>query len=80
MAKTVRDLMAENPETVEPSDSVADAAKKMKSADTGALLVTDGEALIAGLSGWLADAAAREQLRTVVTGFVAHCAALPRSR
>ena len=45
MAKTVRDLMAENPETVEPSDSVADAAKKMKSADTGALLVTDGDEL-----------------------------------
>jgi chromate reductase len=30
--------------------------------------------------GRLTDEATREQLRVVVTGFVAHCAALPRSR
>jgi chromate reductase len=30
--------------------------------------------------GRLADAAVREQLRAVVAGFAAHCAALPRSR
>ncbi|MEA2396763.1 MAG: hypothetical protein QOK25_319 [Thermoleophilaceae bacterium] len=41
MAETVRDVMTEKVETVEPSDSAVDAAKKMKSADTGAILVTD---------------------------------------
>jgi CBS domain-containing protein len=45
MAKTVKDVMAENPQSVEPSDSVADAAKKLKEADIGALLVTDGDEL-----------------------------------
>ena len=45
MADTVRDVMSEKPETVEPSDTVTEAAKKMKSAETGALLVTDGDEL-----------------------------------
>ena len=44
MAETVRDLMAESPAKVEPSDSVEDAARKMKENDVGALLVVeDGE-------------------------------------
>src|SRR4051795_196881 len=33
-----------------------------------------------GADGRLADEATREQLRAVVSGFVAHCAALPRTR
>jgi CBS domain-containing protein len=37
--------MSENPKTVEPGDSIQDAAKKMKDADTGALLVVDGDDL-----------------------------------
>ena len=45
MAKAVRDVMAENPQSVEPSASVADAAKKLKESDIGALLVTDGDEL-----------------------------------
>lgn len=45
MAKKVSDVMTENPETVEPSDSATEAAKKMKEADTGALLVTDDDEL-----------------------------------
>jgi CBS domain-containing protein len=45
MAKKVSDVMTDKPETVEPSDSATDAAKKMKEADTGALLVTDDDEL-----------------------------------
>jgi CBS domain-containing protein len=37
--------MTENPESVEPGASIEDAAKKMKEADTGALLVVDGDDL-----------------------------------
>jgi CBS domain-containing protein len=42
---SVKDVMTENPESVEPGASIEDAAKKMKSADTGALLVVDGDDL-----------------------------------
>lgn len=42
---SVRDVMTEDPQTVEPGDSIQDAAKKMKDADTGALLVVDGDDL-----------------------------------
>jgi len=45
MGQTVRDVMTESPESVEPSDSAVDAAKKMKSSDVGAILVTDGDEL-----------------------------------
>jgi CBS domain-containing protein len=41
----VRDVMTKDPQTVEPGDSIEDAAKKMKEADTGALLVVDGDDL-----------------------------------
>jgi CBS domain-containing protein len=42
---SVKDVMTENPESVEPCDSIEDAAKKMKEADTGAILVVDGDDL-----------------------------------
>ena len=42
---SVRDVMTENPESVEPGSSIEDAAKKMKEAGTGALLVVDGDEL-----------------------------------
>ncbi len=42
---TVKDVMSEDPQSVEPGDSIEDAAKKMKEADTGALLVVDGDEL-----------------------------------
>jgi CBS domain-containing protein len=45
MADTIRDLMAESPAKVEPSDSVEDAAKKMRENDVGALLVVEDEEL-----------------------------------
>ena len=41
MAKTVRDVMMDELATIEPSDSVEDAARRMKESDTGALLVVD---------------------------------------
>ena len=42
---SVRDVMTENPASVEPSASIQDAAAKMKEADTGAILVVDGDEL-----------------------------------
>jgi CBS domain-containing protein len=42
---TVGDVMSEDPQSVEPGDSIEDAAKKMKEGDTGALLVVDGDDL-----------------------------------
>ena len=45
MADTVRDVMAESPWHVEPSDSVEDAAKRMRDEDIGALLVVEDEEL-----------------------------------
>jgi hypothetical protein len=43
------------------------------------LYVTGARALF-DEHGRLADDATREQLRAVVTGFAAHCAAAPRTR
>ena len=57
---SVRDVMTENPQTVEPGDSIQDAAKKMKDGDTGALLVVDG----GDLKGIVTD-------RDIVTGALA---------
>ena len=45
MADTVRDVMAESPWKVEPSDSVEDAARRMRDEDVGALLVVEDEEL-----------------------------------
>ena len=45
MADKVSDVMTDSVETVEPSDSAQDAAKKMASADVGAILVVDGDEL-----------------------------------
>ena len=42
---SVSDVMTKDPQSVEPGDSVEDAAKKMKEGDTGALLVVDGDDL-----------------------------------
>jgi CBS domain-containing protein len=45
MADKIRDLMAESPAKIEPSDSVEDAAKKMRENDVGALLVVEDDEL-----------------------------------
>jgi CBS domain-containing protein len=42
---SVSDVMSKDPQSVEPGDSIEDAAKKMKEGDTGALLVVDGDEL-----------------------------------
>src|SRR5918992_1587783 len=41
----VSDVMTSDPVSVEPGDSIEDAAEKMKENDTGALLVVDGDEL-----------------------------------
>jgi CBS domain-containing protein len=43
MAETVSDVMTPNPRTVSPSDSLADAAKIMRDADVGAVVVTESD-------------------------------------
>ena len=42
---TVSAVMTKDPETVEPGDSIEDAAAKMKESDAGAMLVVDGDEL-----------------------------------
>jgi CBS domain-containing protein len=42
MAKSIRDVMTSNPKSVEPSATVADAARLMRDEDVGALPVVEG--------------------------------------
>jgi CBS domain-containing protein len=48
MAQKIRDVMTRDPRTVEASSSVADAAKVMREADVGPVIVTEGDK-IAGI-------------------------------
>ncbi|NYI04135.1 CBS domain-containing protein [Allostreptomyces psammosilenae] len=41
MARTVSDVMTANPETIEVTEPVAEAARKMRSSDAGAIVVLD---------------------------------------
>jgi CBS domain-containing protein len=41
MAATVSDVMTSNPETIEASEPVAEAARRMREADTGNVIVLD---------------------------------------
>lgn len=41
----ISDVMTKDPQSVSPGDSIQDAARKMKEAETGALLVVDGDEL-----------------------------------
>ena len=43
MAESVSDVMTPNPRTVTPSDSLVDAAKIMRDADVGAVVVTESD-------------------------------------
>src|SRR5947209_18319880 len=45
MADAVRDVMSKDLTSVEPGDSVADAASKMAQSDIGVVLVLDGDEL-----------------------------------
>jgi CBS domain-containing protein len=42
MARTVNQVMTHDPRTVSPSDSLLEAARLMREADTGAIIVVDG--------------------------------------
>jgi CBS domain-containing protein len=48
MAQKIRDVMTRDPRTVEANTSVADAAKLMREADVGPVIVTEGDK-IAGI-------------------------------
>jgi CBS domain-containing protein len=48
MAQKIRDVMTRDPRTVEANTSVADAAKVMREADVGPVIVTEGDK-IAGI-------------------------------
>jgi CBS domain-containing protein len=41
MAQSIREVMTADPRTVEPGDSVVDAARQMAEGDVGAVLVTE---------------------------------------
>ena len=42
MARTVNQVMTSDPRTVAPGDKLTEAARHMKEADTGAIIVVDG--------------------------------------
>ena len=45
MAETIRELMTDDPITLEPSASARQAAERMREADVGAMLIVDGDEL-----------------------------------
>jgi CBS domain-containing protein len=45
MAKNIRDVMTKNPRTVSNSDSVSDAARRMRDEDAGLIPIVDGDRL-----------------------------------
>ena len=49
MAKTVEDLMVRDVLTVEPSDTIGEAAEKMNSANVGAVVVVEDMVRIVGI-------------------------------
>ena len=46
MGKNVRDAMTSNPRSIEPSTTVNEAARLMKSEDVGSLPIVDGDQLV----------------------------------
>lgn len=46
MAKTIRDVMTKNPRTVSSTDSVSDAARRMRDEDAGLIPIVDGDKLL----------------------------------
>ena len=45
MAETIRELMTDDPITLEPSASAREAAERMREADVGAMLIVEGDEL-----------------------------------
>jgi CBS domain-containing protein len=50
MATTVSDVMTRNPETVEVSETVVEAARRMRDADTGDVIVLDNGRVVGVLT------------------------------
>jgi CBS domain-containing protein len=50
MATTVSDVMTRNPETVEVSETVVEAARRMRDADTGNVIVLDNGRVVGVLT------------------------------
>jgi len=50
MAKNVRDVMTSNPRTIQPSTTIVEAAKAMKSEDVGAIPIVEGDRLVGMLT------------------------------
>jgi CBS domain-containing protein len=46
MAKNIRDVMTKNPRTVSNSDTVSDAARRMRDEDAGLIPIVDGDRLM----------------------------------
>jgi CBS domain-containing protein len=46
MAKNVRDVMTSNPRSIEPSTTVTEAARLMKTGDVGSVPIVDGDQLV----------------------------------
>jgi CBS domain-containing protein len=46
MGKNVRDAMTSNPRSIEPSTTVTEAARLMKTEDVGSLPIVDGDQLV----------------------------------
>ena len=49
MGQTIRELMTENPRTVSPDQTIADAAKIMRDEDTGVVPIVDAEQHVVGV-------------------------------
>ena len=50
MAKSIRDVMTQNPRTVSNGDSVTDAARRMRDEDAGVVPIVDGDRLVGVLT------------------------------
>jgi len=50
MAKSIRDAMTSNPQTIKIDASVVEAARTMRDADTGVVPVVDGDRLVATIT------------------------------
>ena len=46
MGRSIRDVMTSNPQSVQPSTTLTEAAKLMRAEDVGSLPVVDGERLV----------------------------------
>jgi CBS domain-containing protein len=69
----VKNIMSQNVEVVRPDSSIAEAAKKMKALDVGALPVSDGDRLVGMITDRDITIEATAQSRDPVTTLVRDC-------